>query len=277
MFFAEYIQILHKHISLGVNRPCFTEEFLCHASTKLQEGMYSDSSYKNYFRGATEGKGKHAPVIGDRIGKFAFDNLQSIDNCSLDKYLSNLIEKAKAESELRIAFQKHFAQLPPDTGGDDANESIKDNNGEIISKGIVQLAKQTRRLFVVTINDVIFTYSHTKKNHSSSSHDEPAASQDETASTQVEEAERSSDSGPKTGSVKLLEPDRIEIAGILKRLTKIIDRIFTMHCNTANGAKASATLYSIIATAQANGLDVEKYLAKLFSQPAGTILLPWDT
>ena len=50
-----------------------------------------------------------------------------------------------------------------------------------------------------------------------------------------------------------------------------------MHCNTANGAKASATLYSIIATAQANGLDVEKYLAKLFSQPAGTILLPWDT
>ena len=50
-----------------------------------------------------------------------------------------------------------------------------------------------------------------------------------------------------------------------------------MHCNTANGAKASATLYSIIATAQANGLDVEKYLTELFSQPAGTILLPWDT
>ena len=49
-----------------------------------------------------------------------------------------------------------------------------------------------------------------------------------------------------------------------------------MHCNTANGAKASATLYSIIATAQANGLDVEKYLTELFSQPAGTIFLPWN-
>ena len=45
--------------------------------------------------------------------------------------------------------------------------------------------------------------------------------------------------------------------------------------NTANGAKASAALYSVISTAQANGLDAEKYLTELFSQPAGTILLPW--
>lgn len=45
--------------------------------------------------------------------------------------------------------------------------------------------------------------------------------------------------------------------------------------NTANGAKCSAALYSIISTAQANGLDTEQYLTDLFSQPAGTILLPW--
>ncbi|MDO4945775.1 MAG: IS66 family transposase [Ruminococcus sp.] len=45
--------------------------------------------------------------------------------------------------------------------------------------------------------------------------------------------------------------------------------------NTANGAKASAALYSLISTAQANGLDAEKYLTELFSQPMGTILLPW--
>lgn len=42
--------------------------------------------------------------------------------------------------------------------------------------------------------------------------------------------------------------------------------------NTANGAKASAELYSLISTAQANGLDAEKYLTELFSKPAGTIL-----
>lgn len=45
--------------------------------------------------------------------------------------------------------------------------------------------------------------------------------------------------------------------------------------NTANGAKCSAALYSIITTAQANGLNAEQYLTDLFSQPAGTILLPW--
>ncbi len=45
--------------------------------------------------------------------------------------------------------------------------------------------------------------------------------------------------------------------------------------NTANGAKCSSALYSIISTAQANGLDTEQYLTDLFSQPAGTILLPW--
>ena len=34
--------------------------------------------------------------------------------------------------------------------------------------------------------------------------------------------------------------------------------------------------YSIILTAQANGMDVEKYLTDLFSNSAGTILLPWN-
>lgn len=46
---------------------------------------------------------------------------------------------------------------------------------------------------------------------------------------------------------------------------------------TANGAKASAVLYSIVATAQANGIDTERYLTDLFSHPAGTIILPFPT
>ena len=33
--------------------------------------------------------------------------------------------------------------------------------------------------------------------------------------------------------------------------------------------------YSVIATAQANGLDTEAYLTELFSQPAGTLFMPW--
>ena len=48
--------------------------------------------------------------------------------------------------------------------------------------------------------------------------------------------------------------------------------------NTANGAKASAVLYSIVAaTAQANGLNTEQYLTELFSHSAGTIILPFTT
>ena len=44
--------------------------------------------------------------------------------------------------------------------------------------------------------------------------------------------------------------------------------------NTSSGAEASSILYSLISTAQANGIDAEKYLTELFSQPAGTIILP---
>ena len=46
-----------------------------------------------------------------------------------------------------------------------------------------------------------------------------------------------------------------------------------MHCNTANGASWTAILYSILATAQVNRIDAERYLTDLFSQPAG---IPYD-
>jgi hypothetical protein len=45
--------------------------------------------------------------------------------------------------------------------------------------------------------------------------------------------------------------------------------------NTERGAKCSALIYSIVSTAQANGLDAEKYLTELFSKPPGTLLMPW--
>ena len=46
--------------------------------------------------------------------------------------------------------------------------------------------------------------------------------------------------------------------------------------NTARGAECSAALYSIVSTAQANGLDAEKYLTELFRNAAGTIIMPWE-
>ncbi len=47
--------------------------------------------------------------------------------------------------------------------------------------------------------------------------------------------------------------------------------------NTENVTACSAILYLIIANAQANGIDTEQYLTELFSQPAGTISLPFNT
>lgn len=41
--------------------------------------------------------------------------------------------------------------------------------------------------------------------------------------------------------------------------------------NTERGAKCSALLYSIISTAQANSMAVEKYLTDLFSNPPGSV------
>ena len=42
-------------------------------------------------------------------------------------------------------------------------------------------------------------------------------------------------------------------------------------------AQCSTILHSVISTAQANGLDVEKYLTDLFSKPVGTLFLPFNT
>lgn len=44
---------------------------------------------------------------------------------------------------------------------------------------------------------------------------------------------------------------------------------------SVKGVKASAVLYSLAATACANGLNVETYLTRLFQSKPGTLLMPW--
>jgi transposase len=61
----------------------------------------------------------------------------------------------------------------------------------------------------------------------------------------------------------------------------VIGRKNWLFSQTAKGAKASATLYSIIETAKANGLgsfDYIMYLLEKLSQPEPDInqLLPWE-
>lgn len=183
MLFAHFIQILHRYLSLGMNQHNFTEAFLCCAFNLNNNDVPSESSCKRFFSGEKHGKEGEITIV-DTIGPFATKHIKSLDSIALDKYLSNLIKKSKAESELRTAFHNDYAKLPPDVDNKDANESIKNDNGELISEDIIQLAKQTRCLFVVIINDVIRTYSRKKNGYASSSQKEPVPSQDESAQPQ---------------------------------------------------------------------------------------------
>ena len=74
-------------------------------------------------------------------------------------------------------------------------------------------------------------------------------------------------------------------SSLQSELYKIIDEnigfqihlsVYRMSCQHGSADLPRYWIYLIISTAQANGMDVEKYLTDLFSNPAGTILLPWN-
>ena len=44
---------------------------------------------------------------------------------------------------------------------------------------------------------------------------------------------------------------------------------------SVKGADASAMMYSVAATACANGMKVEEYLTELFRSTPGTLVMPW--
>lgn len=128
MFFAQYIQILYKHISHGLIQPAFTEEFMCHTTDRIKQGDRGESSYKNYFSGVTIGKDNDKRIVGDAIGSFAskrliFKDEEEYEACrsKLQKYLAKLIEDADAASQLANAFRKEI----PDISSVDISEMAK--------------------------------------------------------------------------------------------------------------------------------------------------------
>ena len=148
MFFAQYIQLLHRHISQGMIQPDFTEDFLCHATDKIKKGDYSTSSYKRFFAGKTQGTGSEKRIIGDTIGPFAIKHLKINENeyktrlSLLQAYLSEMIEKADAASQLANAFR---GEIPA-----------------IYSVDITEMAKKLSDLYFEIINRAINDVSHSK-------------------------------------------------------------------------------------------------------------------
>ena len=55
----------------------------------------------------------------------------------------------------------------------------------------------------------------------------------------------------------------------------VIDRKNWLFSASVKGAEASAMLYSVAATACANGFSMEDYFTRLFLQSPGTLLLSW--
>ena len=55
----------------------------------------------------------------------------------------------------------------------------------------------------------------------------------------------------------------------------VIGRKNWLFSASVKGAEASAMIYSVAATACANGLNMEDYFVRLFSQKPGTLVLPW--
>ena len=55
----------------------------------------------------------------------------------------------------------------------------------------------------------------------------------------------------------------------------VIGRKNWLFSASVKGAEASAMIYSVAATACANGLNMEDYFVRLFSQSPGTLVLPW--
>ena len=55
----------------------------------------------------------------------------------------------------------------------------------------------------------------------------------------------------------------------------VIGRKNWLFSASVKGAEASTILYSVAATACANGLNMEDYFTRSFLRPTGTLILPW--
>ena len=72
----------------------------------------------------------------------------------------------------------------------------------------------------------------------------------------------------KTNSLRQQDMHRMK-----RSISKQFSRKNWLFNNTGRGETYNSIMYSIISTAQANGLDVEKCLTERFSHPIDTILL----
>lgn len=143
MFFATYIQNLHKCIESTTNRSNFTEKILKMIVKNENLLYYSVSSYNGFYDGKTQGSGNNKKIVGDRINNCAKKIVVSLDESedqtkSLPKfkdYLKSLQFNTSAKNELCDIFRCELPNINVENYIDELSELLIRIIKEVAGKG----------------------------------------------------------------------------------------------------------------------------------------------
>ena len=98
MFFATYIQKLRNCIEPTTSRENFTKKILELIVTNPNIFNYSDSSYKLFFDGKTQGRGNDKKIIGDKI-------------CNCAKMIEGILDESEGKNKPLPKFKAYLENL----------------------------------------------------------------------------------------------------------------------------------------------------------------------
>lgn len=118
MFFATYIQLLHKYCEPHTSRGEFTKKIIKLIVTNKKPVNYSTSSYNGFYDGKIEGTGKDKKVVGDKINKCAYNIQHYLIESEYVKYLNNLNFNTTAKNGLCESFKCEAPDINTDNYAD---------------------------------------------------------------------------------------------------------------------------------------------------------------
>lgn len=118
MFFATYIQLLHKHVDPCTSRGEFTEKIIKLIVTNEKLVNYSVSSYNGFYDGKTDGTGKDKKVVGDKIKHCACKINNYLNTFKYVEYLKTLCFNIDAKNGLCESFKCEVPDINIDNYAD---------------------------------------------------------------------------------------------------------------------------------------------------------------
>ena len=143
MFFAKYIQMLHKNVECGTSRGAFAEKILKMIVTDESRICYSKSSYDGFYDGKTEGKGADKIVVGDGIKACARKIKDILDKDSNYKKYKTYLRNLHFNSEAKDALCECFRKEIPDINRDNYAEKLSQLLGQIIEEAADESSSTT--------------------------------------------------------------------------------------------------------------------------------------